>query len=524
MLTLKILKGPSGVGESIKVEANKPIVLGRSDDADFQLASGGISKKHCQIREVAGGKLEVVDLGSSNGTFVNGLMIKKFIAKPGDNISLHDFVLRVEVQAPQVVLQDTFKTGFSDGGYSSTPTPPTNDVTNLAGATSVIEKKSFVERTIYPIADNIASQVDVRFLVLGFFIIWSITISCLSIFPFSNTSNLRIEQQASEVAKLYARQLARINQPFIIEHTYQKLISSLDQFVGQTPGVLTTMIVDASNGQILSPPDLVGRTLANPESVSGLELLKKVQDENGFSKLDSRGIIHALAPIRVGVTENTSDGTASVVSKVVAVSYVEMDATKADIQAADLMDGALSAVFFAILLGFIFVIMVYRWTEGSLINVASGLEEIIGGTTNSININTQWQTLKRIGDQINTISSRTGSAPIDSENSLEWAMATVESLPIAAAAFDTNLVVVSWNHHMENLIGIRTAMALGNDISAASRDVAFEGAIRDLSAQAFNEPGIPQRKKLDFSGREHEIVLVYSEGAHLVNIVKVEDG
>ena len=137
----------------------------------------------------------------------------------------------------------------------------------------------------------------------------------------------------------------------------------------------------------------------------------------------------------------------------------------------------------------------------------------------------EWPTLREVGDKINTIASRSGNGTvIGEEKSLEWAMATVESLPIAAAAFDESLVVVSWNSRMENVIGIRASMALGNDISAASRDIAFEGAIRDLSARAITEAGIPQRKKLDFSGREHEIVLVYSEGAHLVTIVLTEEG
>lgn len=524
MLALRVIRGPAKSGKLLSIDANRSVVIGRGAEADLQLPSNGISKKHCQVREVSGGRLEIVDLGSSNGTYVNGLMVKKHLAKPGDTISLHDFVLKVEIQAPKVAASNVFQMGgmpASDfGGVATSGTAPGANT-----AAAPVNSQSFIERTIYPIADNIARQVDVRFLVLGFFLVWSVGISCLSIFPFADTANRRIEEQASEVAKLYARQLARINQSFIIEHTYQKLVHNLDQYSGQTPGVLNTMIVDASNGQILAPPDLVGRSIASPESVAGVELLKKIQSPSGYAKTDARGVIHALAPIRVGVTEADESGNPGVVSKVAAVAYVEMDSTRANLKAADLVDGALTAVLLAVGLGFLFVIMVYRWTEGTVVVLGNNLESMIGGQSQSVALDTQWESLRRVSEQINTIASRSGAINTsDDEKTLEWAMAAVESLPLAAAAFDENLVVVSWNARMENLIGIRASMALGADISAASRDIAFEGAIRELSSQAMGEPGVPQRKTLDFSGREHEIVLVYSEGAHLVNITASGEG
>jgi PAS domain-containing protein len=521
MLALKILKGPTKVGQQISIDGNAAKTIGRASDADFQLPSNGVSKKHCQIREMPGSRLEIVDLGSSNGTFVNGLMIKKHLAKPGDMITLHDFVLKVEVKAPTLITPSMGfgGIGIAPGDFSSSAAgaeaPPPD-------AAPKVKQKNFFERTVFPLADHIGRQADVRFLVFGFFILWSIAIASLSIFPFSDTSNIRIEEQASEVAKLYARQLARVNESFVKEYEYQRLVHNLDLRVGQTPGVLSSMIIDANNGQILAPPELVGRSIANPDTVAGMEVLKRLQDENGYAKVDSRGIIHALAPIRVGVSDPNNAG--AIVSKVVAVSYVEMDATRANLKAADLVDGALSAVIFAFLIGFLFIAMVYRWTEGSLVVLSEKLEDIINSKSSNVTVEAEWQTLVRIGNQINTIASRSGNgSPIGEEKSLEWAMATVESLPVAAAAFDEKLIVVSWNALMENIIGIRASMALGNDISAASRDVAFEGAIRDLSARAFTEPGMPQRKKLDFSGREHEISLVYSEGAHLVTIVLAEE-
>jgi len=517
MIALKIIKGPTSVGEHIKLPSGSSLILGRSSEAQYQLKSIGVSKKHCEIRAVPGAKIEITDLGSSNGTFVNGLMIKKQVLKLGDTVTIHDFVLKVEAVAPGPSLSAAGE-GFGDFAQTAAPQD------SLQKEQKTIENKpNFFERTIFPIADTLAGQGDVRTLVLGFFILWTIAIALLSILPFSQNANLRIEQQAKEVAKLYARQLARINQTFVVEHAYQRLVHNLDEYTGQTPGITNSMIIDASNGQIIAPSEMVGRSITNPETVAGLSFLKKLQDPQGYAKIDARGFVHALAPIRIGVSDPNQGG--QLVSKVAAVSYVEMDSTRANLSMADLLDGALTSLLMAIIIGFVFLALVYRWTEGTLVVLNRKTQDLVDEQASSIEINFNWPNIKALADKINTINNRSGGSNLGAgeEKSLEWAMASVELVPIAAAAFDEQLVVVAWNAKMEDVIGIRASMALGNDIGSASRDVAFENAIREMSASAQLEVGIPQRRNLDFGGRDFQISLVFAEGASLVTITPVEE-
>ncbi len=75
---------------------NHPIVIGRDEEADFALSDGSISRAHCCVRIAeSGDHYRVVDLGSTNGTTLNGTIIGESLRiKTGDKIFLGSSVLR----------------------------------------------------------------------------------------------------------------------------------------------------------------------------------------------------------------------------------------------------------------------------------------------------------------------------------------------------------------------------------------------------------------------------------------------
>lgn len=60
-------------------------VVGRASECDISLAAAHLSRRHAQIQVIEGGLL-VKDLGSANGTFINGQRITEGRAKKGDEI------------------------------------------------------------------------------------------------------------------------------------------------------------------------------------------------------------------------------------------------------------------------------------------------------------------------------------------------------------------------------------------------------------------------------------------------------
>jgi hypothetical protein len=74
---------------------DEPIVLGRSLDSDIAVVSPHVSRQHARL-EVSEDQLFVEDLGSSNGTVVNGRAIDgRQALRNEDELRFHDIIFRV---------------------------------------------------------------------------------------------------------------------------------------------------------------------------------------------------------------------------------------------------------------------------------------------------------------------------------------------------------------------------------------------------------------------------------------------
>ncbi len=80
---LVVLAGAS-VGEMYKIEQDRTII-GRGQKAQVRLLDDGISREHAQVC-VEGNKIVLQDLGSTNGTFCNGLKVDRKELVDGDKI------------------------------------------------------------------------------------------------------------------------------------------------------------------------------------------------------------------------------------------------------------------------------------------------------------------------------------------------------------------------------------------------------------------------------------------------------
>lgn len=77
---------PVGGGDPIPL-VRKTVKIGRRDSCDVCLRFANISGVHCELNYNEG-YWEISDLGSTNGTKVNGVSVQRKVLSPGDEIAV----------------------------------------------------------------------------------------------------------------------------------------------------------------------------------------------------------------------------------------------------------------------------------------------------------------------------------------------------------------------------------------------------------------------------------------------------
>ncbi|MBX7244863.1 MAG: FHA domain-containing protein, partial [Candidatus Sumerlaeaceae bacterium] len=86
-----IVKQGAQPGQEVSFAGNR-IVFGRADDCEVVVADANVSRHHAQA-VILDGLVAVVDLNSSNGTYVNELPISRVFLMDGDEVRLGETIL-----------------------------------------------------------------------------------------------------------------------------------------------------------------------------------------------------------------------------------------------------------------------------------------------------------------------------------------------------------------------------------------------------------------------------------------------
>jgi hypothetical protein len=102
-LTSRMQEGPPGTSTSAIILGsgermalgNQTLSIGRLPECDVTFADSNVSRRHAELRAVGGGYV-IVDLGSTNGTRVNGVAVREQLLRNGDEVSVGSSRFRYE--------------------------------------------------------------------------------------------------------------------------------------------------------------------------------------------------------------------------------------------------------------------------------------------------------------------------------------------------------------------------------------------------------------------------------------------
>ena len=150
------LIGLSPALADLTIDIDKSLSIGRSDSNNLVLATSQISRQHAKINCI-GEQLYVQDLGSSNGTFVNGERIgtDAHALQATDELAFADLVFLV-VNAPVDALDDD---SFLDGLQDIENFTPTTDIHTQTESTASVEPSSLnAAANTAPVIDVVTTQ------------------------------------------------------------------------------------------------------------------------------------------------------------------------------------------------------------------------------------------------------------------------------------------------------------------------------------------------------------------------------
>jgi pSer/pThr/pTyr-binding forkhead associated (FHA) protein len=91
-----ILRGGEASPLTVRLPPGTVKTLGRTAHADFIVDAALVSRIHCRLTADRSDQLVVEDLGSTNGTAVNGQRVERAVLKAGDKLQIGRMEFQVE--------------------------------------------------------------------------------------------------------------------------------------------------------------------------------------------------------------------------------------------------------------------------------------------------------------------------------------------------------------------------------------------------------------------------------------------
>jgi putative serine protease PepD len=91
---LAVLTGDQA-GQTVEV-GEQPFLIGRGTGCALMLRDANASRRHASVRALGDGTAEVHDVGSSNGTFVNGSKVEEAVLRTGDQLQIGDTIFYLQ--------------------------------------------------------------------------------------------------------------------------------------------------------------------------------------------------------------------------------------------------------------------------------------------------------------------------------------------------------------------------------------------------------------------------------------------
>lgn len=552
MFKLTVVAGPlRGNSYALHEGENR---IGRLSSNEICISSSKVSKSHCAV-SIQGNVVTIMDLGSSNGTFVNGSLAKKREIKRGDRLSVGDCVLElsgVSAQVPSLMQkpQDPLAQVLTFPAPAVGPSPSLSAIPAMPAMPSanegasvgqevpkdLIEKvKFYFEKYVINFLFNLNEKQEWNTIVKGLLGILIAFTSAVSTFPLLDKCQDILLLEAKHRAQALARLMVDRNTPAILEKSETKMDVS---FAERESGVLGAYILDLDAGRVMAPGRklnqivsdgqegrFVGKARSYFNKVNGSEKGEAVYFSMPAWKAD--GSLDDTLPILEGNLLGFAEPVKILdprVNKnvVVAMGVVFLDLNRILIDELYGFTMFLSTVILSSIMALGVYISIHRLTLRPIQHLSKELDRVLRGESQVVANPFKMKELDEFVQLVNTTIQKSshalpGAGQVQSQGaSIEDVLGSMKFAAQKAAnpmmIIDGDRNVAYLNGPMEELTSMRLDGVMGQPLTTAIGDQSFLLMLTDLIEKSALASTDGVSDSLEFSGVNYE-VSAYGVGA-----------
>jgi pSer/pThr/pTyr-binding forkhead associated (FHA) protein/PAS domain-containing protein len=474
--------------------------LGRSEECDIPFGVNGVSKKHMAVT-VTGDAAYLQDLGSSNGTFLNGKIIKRATIKNGDKIALPDSILQVVfVEEKKVVIKKRVSDDEEDEDIdfmSDAPPPPESLPAKVIWG---------FKYKLMPVFHGINEEYEWRVLFGILLTLLSVVTITLTIFPVIQTSRKTLLLETAERGAHYAEEIARTNSRALETKNVDQLNTA---FLDKVKDVTSYDLFDLE-GRIVRPLVKMNSYIEDTHSIKVKEWAERTKSEDSVYKKRLPG-----GEIGIGrkiISFNPKTGT----TEPVGIIAIRFSPKSLAVEAQESTKSYLEALMTSFLVAIIFFSIVYYLTIKPLDEMKYQIEEALRGKRRNLESRFLFSEMNSLRSSVNSILQRVRelqSEEMDSEfaemESDEGYVNTLKEFMLGAGVgvvvLDSEKSVQAVNTEAEDITGIRESSSQGMNISDVSREKGFAGTVIELCDNSANNGGTSQEGEYELQGNPYSI-------------------
>ncbi len=491
MWGIKSLNGPqAGQIFPLRSGVNR---FGRSSENQIVLQGEGISKQHFEII-VEPQKVTLVDLNSSNGTFHNGIKVKKTMLRPGDKLSAFqnyfEFSFVENLTPPQPLRARGTRSPV--GETKSHSSQPVESPSVALSPMLEVQKKidEFLNQAFLPGIIRLAEVFDFKYVILGVSAIFVLIVALVSVFPMNQITEESIKLESQRRALTVARALADNNERAVKNQDLSAFDTST---VLREDGIEEVFIISGSDGVILAPPERAGT-----QATRYLSFIKDVRGQDRWKMMTiSSGQVAASSPILSFDPERGRNVAVAHAVVIFNAGYLRFD------------DGRVFSLFIQMLfisglLGGLLFWVLYKLVEHPFKVINQQIELSMRDASHQTKVDLRFEAAQELVVTLNSLIHRSavgsGSVATESKSRAEEMNQIVNLCENPAILLNRDSLIVGINSALSELIGVQPHEVTGQPLQFIP-DPALQQNISGLLHKCIESVGSVQSDSISMRER-----------------------